>query len=76
MSISSKRIRSITLWVLVLIVFFILPGLATAAGLWLYEQGTPDSGMAAAGSNLMKMILVMVLIWEFSMSRSGGPALV
>ena len=49
MSISSKRIGSITLWLLVLTVFFMLPGLASAAGLWLYEQGTPDSGMAAAG---------------------------
>ena len=29
--------------------FLILPSLASAAGLWLYEMGTPDSGMAAAG---------------------------
>lgn len=49
MDISSKRIGSITLWLLLLTVFFMLPGLASAAGLWLYEQGTPDSGMAAAG---------------------------
>ena len=26
-----------------------LPGMASAAGIWLYEQGTPDSGMASAG---------------------------
>ena len=30
-------------------VFLILPSMASAAGLWLYEMGTPDSGMASAG---------------------------
>ena len=30
-------------------VFLTIPSLATAAGLWLYELGTPDSGMASAG---------------------------
>lgn len=49
MDISRKRIGSITLWLSLLTVFFMLPCLASAAGLWLYEQGTPDSGMAAAG---------------------------
>lgn len=34
---------------LVVAVLLILPGMASAAGLWLYEMGTPDSGMAAAG---------------------------
>ena len=37
------------MWLLLLTVFFILPGQATDAGIWLYEQGTPDSGMATAG---------------------------
>ena len=30
-------------------IFLLLPNLASAAGLWLYEMGTPDSGMASAG---------------------------
>jgi len=49
MDISRKRIGPITLWLSLLTVFFMLPGLASASGVWLYEQGTPDSGMAAAG---------------------------
>ena len=30
-------------------VFLLLPSLASASGLWLYEVGAPDTGMAAAG---------------------------
>ena len=47
MSTSSKRIGSISLWLLVLTVLSAPP--AWAAGLWLYEMATPDMGTAAAG---------------------------
>ena len=34
---------------LIVVVLLLVPGMASAAGLWLYEMGTPDSGMASAG---------------------------
>lgn len=34
---------------LIIAFFLMLPGAASAAGLWLYETGVPDTGMAAAG---------------------------
>ena len=41
---------SFRLKLLLIIAFFlILPGQASAAGLWLYEMGIPDNSMAAAG---------------------------
>ena len=42
--------KNFRLKLLLICAFFLtLPALASAAGLWLYEYGTPDTGMAAAG---------------------------
>lgn len=41
--------NSIRLYILIAMIFFCLPNTVIAAGLWLYEQGTPDMGSAAAG---------------------------
>ena len=44
-----KTFRLKLLLTIITTAFLLLPSLASAAGLWLYEMGIPDNFMAAAG---------------------------